>query len=427
MNNILLDYFFPITSIEPTQQASTAFLKQALLVVKPKVGVPKTVVQCTSMSQVSALTDNVEAQQLFNGGLSRVYILPTEDLDLASVLAGNNNFFTVLISGDFDKDDVDATQASGSITITSYANLVSGTPDGIEVGGVMFVAQAGAATPGEATFQAASSNDDTATSLAAQINAHEDLDGVVTAVANAGVVTITAVEPGYSGNDIELAYDENDSNAGATLSGSNLEGGDGLTLGTFKGVVGVSEQDDTWLATQAAISNRSAFHSTVGNKAKNMAYAFGKLLSNVLNWRNQQYIEMPLAEDVDELGEANALFDDKISFVLSDAQYSNRLGLFAAGGKAIVAPYIKKNLEIDLQSAALSFVSGNQPEYSLKQAALLEDALQKVIQSYIDKEWITAGTVEVKLEQDNFVASGYINIAEPKALWRIFAEMKQTL
>jgi hypothetical protein len=158
-----------------------------------------------------------------------------------------------------------------------------------------------------------------------------------------------------------------------------------------------------------------------------MFYAFGKLLSNASNWRNQQYITMPFADDVDTLGEANSYFDDKTSFVISDSEFGNRLALFAAGGKAIVGPYIKRNLELDFQSRALSYISGNQPQYTKKQAALLEDELQKVIQSYIDREWIEEGTVEVLLEQDNFVATGNINISEPKALWRIFAEMRQTL
>ena len=64
------------------------------------------------------------------------------------------------------------------------------------------------------------------------------------------------------------------------------------------------------------------------------------MLSNALAWRNQQYISMPLADDVATLGDAESYFDDKISFVISDTQYSNRLGLFVAGGKAIVAPYV---------------------------------------------------------------------------------------
>jgi hypothetical protein len=200
-----------------------------------------------------------------------------------------------------------------------------------------------------------------------------------------------------------------------------------LDVGAFSGVVGVASTSDVTTAAQSVIQNRVAFHSTSTNKAKNMFYAFGKLLSNASNWRNQQYITMPFADDVDTLGEANSYFDDKTSFVISDSEFGNRLALFAAGGKAIVGPYIKRNLELDFQSRALSYISGNQPQYTKKQAALLEDELQKVIQSYIDREWIEEGTVEVLLEQDNFVATGNINISEPKALWRIFAEMRQTL
>jgi hypothetical protein len=136
---------------------------------------------------------------------------------------------------------------------------------------------------------------------------------------------------------------------------------------------------------------------------------------------------MPFEDEIASLGAANTLFDDKISFVLSDDEFGKRLGLFAAGGKAIVAPYIVKNLQVDIQSRALSYISGNMPSYTLTQASLLEDELQKVIDSYIERSWISAGVIEVKLEQENFVASAYINIAEPKALWRIFGQVKQTL
>lgn len=198
-------------------------------------------------------------------------------------------------------------------------------------------------------------------------------------------------------------------------------------FGDFKGIVGVSSTDDTFLAVQAVIENRCAFHVASANKAKNMFFAFGKMLSNSLGWLNQQYITMPFADDVSTLGAANALFDDKISFVISDSEFGSRLSLLAAGGKAIVAPYIVKNLEIDIQSSALQYISGNMPSYTNTQAALLEDELSKVMESYIARQFIEAGTVDIKLEQDNFVASGYINIAEPKAMWRIFGEIRQTL
>ncbi len=429
---ILLDYFFPITTIEPTPAASTAFLKQVCIVVAPKEGVDiGEVTLCTSMAAVAALTDNTEAQQLFNAGMNRVYVLPVDELDLDAILASSGSqFFTLLISSDFTTAEIIPTAASGVVTVTSYANLLTTTPDVVTINGVAFTAQSGAATSGTATFRAATDNDATAASLAAQINSYEAFEGEISAVAVGPVVTVSAVEAGYAGNDITLTYTDNGGgNIGITLSGlsaGKLSGGDGLSIGAFKGVVGVSSTDDSFLEDQAVIANRAAFHTTSGNKAKNMFFAFGKLLSDSLSWMNQQYIAMPVADDVDELGEANNLFDLKISFALTDDEFATRLGLFAAGGKAIVAPYVKRNLEIDLQSSALTYVSGNMPAYTNTQAALLEDELQKVVQQYVDRGLIASGTAEVKLEEANFVASGYFTIAEPKALWRIFGQITQT-
>lgn len=432
--NILLDYFFPITAIEPTPAASTAFLKQACVVANPKSGQEAnvgTIFECTSMAAVAVRTDNLEAQQLFNAGMNKVFVLLADDLDLADFLEGHeSDFFTLLISSDFTDAEVDLAAASGVVTISSYANLVSGTDDVVTVAGVAFTAQVGAAVLGAATFQAATSNDATAASLAAQINAHATVSASVIATVVNAIVTITAVEEGSAGNDIGLTYTDNDTNVGAVISSvtaNKLDGGAGLLVGQFKGVIGISSTDDTKNATRAATSLYCAFHTTSSNKAKNMFYAFGSMLSNSLNWLNQQYITMPFADDVDTLGEAEALFDDKVSFVIDDTEFGKRLGLFCQGGKAIVEPYIKRNLQIDMQSAGLSYVSGNMPAYTKVQAALLEDELNKVVLSYIDRQWIEAGTVEVLLEQSNFVASGYINIAEPKALWRIFGEMRQTL
>lgn len=312
MLNILLDYVFKITSIVPTPQASTAFLKQVLVVVKPKDGATEdTITACINNTEVAALTNNTEAAQLFNAGMSRIYVVAVDALTgLDDILAGPNgkSFFTILISSDFSDAEMDAAD-----------------------------------------------------------------------------------------------------------------------FGTFDGVIGMASTDDAKNATRAATENVSAWHSTSTNKAKNMFFAFGKLLSNSLTWRNQQYITAPFADDVDTLGEAEALFDDKISFVMSDAQYGHRVSLFAAGGKAIIAPYIIKNLMIDMQSKALQYLSANQPQYTYTHAALIEDELQKVLQGYFDKQELVAGTVEIKLEEENFVASGYINIATPTAFWRIFAEMKQTL
>lgn len=121
---------------------------------------------------------------------------------------------------------VERQPARGTITISSYANLVSGTPDVITVGATAFTAQAGAATPGDATFQAATNNDDTATSLAAQINAHATAGALVVATVASNVVTLTAKSNTTAADTIVLTYTDNDTNVGATVSGATLSGGD---------------------------------------------------------------------------------------------------------------------------------------------------------------------------------------------------------
>lgn len=426
----LLDYFFKITTINPTPAASTAFLKQVCLVVLPKSGQEGnvgTIYECTTTTQVAARTDNVDATQLFNAGMSKVFILLANDLYLEEFLEDQDSeFYTVLVSSDFAAAAVTPTKATGTFTVTSYANLVSGTDDTVTIDGVVFTAQAGAAVLGETTFQAATSNDATAASLAAQINGHTATAAKVVASVVGAVVTLTAVDF-YSTGNYAINYTDNDTNVGITKSGTAMTGGDGLSAGSFSGVIGVWSSDLDLLEAQAVIEKRCAFYGNSTNKAKNMCYAFGKLLSNSLSWKNQQYVTMPFDDGIDTLGEAESLFDDKISFVLMDDEFGKRLALFACGSKAITAPYILRNLEIDLQSAALTYVSANNPDYTLTEAALIEDECQKVInEDYIATKLISSGKIEITLEEDNFVAAGRITVPTPKALWRIAGEMTQT-
>lgn len=153
------------------------------------------------------------------------------------------------------------TRARATVTITSYANLVSGTDDVITINGTAFTAQAGAATPGDATFQAATSNDATASSLASQINAHATIGLLVKAEAVAAVVTLSAITPGTGGNAITLTYTDNDTNVGATLgnaTGGHLNDGAGTADFVVQGAQ-VFFDDATGLATEdlgaATVSN----------------------------------------------------------------------------------------------------------------------------------------------------------------------------
>jgi len=413
MSKFLLDYVFPISVIESIPAASTAFLKQVAIVAKPKSGQEGNVgllYECTTMTQVAARTDNTEAQQLFNAGMSKVYILLADDLDLTAYLETHRGkFFSLLICSQFTEADVVASQAvltvQSKLTFTSVdtgsaqndisVQFTSGASAGAEVVTVV----------GKAITIQIATGVSTTTQIKAAYDAEED------AVALATV----AIESGQGSATITSG------------SAANLAGGDGIFLGTFDGVTGIATDDESFMEDQAIIDNRCAFWMQSSTGAKNMFFAFGKMLSNLVNWLNQQFVEMPYGDAVDELGEANSLFDKKASFVLEDDEFGKRLGLFCAGGKAIVAPYILKNLRIDMQSRALTWIAANQPAYTVKEAALLELTLQEdVINVYIARGWISEGTISIAADQGNFVATGTIEVPTPKALWRVFNQMTET-
>jgi len=124
---------------------------------------------------------------------------------------------------------VERQPARGQITISSYANLLSGGADTITVGGTVFTAQSSAVTPGDATFRAATSNTATAASLVAQINAHATAGALVKASVNASdstKVDITAISNSTSGDTIALAYTEGGTGTGASVSGATLTDSD---------------------------------------------------------------------------------------------------------------------------------------------------------------------------------------------------------
>lgn len=120
----------------------------------------------------------------------------------------------------------------GTITISSYANLVSTSGDTIQVAGVDFVAQSGSATLGEATFQAASSNNNTATSLAAQINAHETAGAKVYAQAASAVVHLVCIEDNPASAPTLTYTDGSPTTVGASVTGSGTLSTLAVTRGT---------------------------------------------------------------------------------------------------------------------------------------------------------------------------------------------------
>lgn len=197
-----------------------------------------------------------------------------------------------------------------------------------------------------------------------------------------------------------------------------------IDFGSFSGVVGWSTESKEDAKAFTIKGSNVGFVDASANLSQNMYWAFGKLLS-ANNWKNQQYIEMPLSSGIDTINKAELHFEDAVSFVLTSEEYGNRLALFASNRRAIVAPYVFEELQNKLQSKAVQYISLNQPNYTESEASLLEDSLQAVIDGYVEQGLLTHGSIVVKLTDENFVVSATIQVPEPKALWRIKAEMYQ--
>jgi hypothetical protein len=408
--DLLLEYAFPIEAIEPLAAPSAAYLKNVCVVAKPASGQEAnvgTIYECATMAAVNVRTDNTNAQQLFNAGLSKVYVLLADDLTLITPLLTASSFFTLLISDDFVDADISnlATLTKGNLTFTALVDGLGGNDISIEF----------------------------LDTVSAGSEAVTVTDTLISVAIEGGASTATQIKAALDASDaaMDLITVEIESGEGATAQAAfaedNLEGGIILDVGTWGGVVGIYSNDTEFLALQAVITNRTAFFGSTINKAKNLFYAFGKLLSG-RDWTNQQYIEMPFNDGIDELSEAENLYSDKISFVINSTEYGNRLSLFTNNRKAIVAPYIFEYFQLSLQGWGVSYIALNQPKYTIREASLLQDYLQeKADERFIASEIVEELSVKISLVEDNFMANGDIVIAEPKALWRVNSVIQQGL
>lgn len=296
--DVLLNYILQLDVRTPTPDANTDYLRAVVAVVKPKEETPTgKITKVISAEAASALTDNADVAELFKGGLNSALILPVDDLSAVgtALASATEQFYTVLISSDFNKTEIDS-----------------------------------------------------------------------------------------------------------------------LDVGTFDGVVGAAFEQQADAKAFAAQSKRCGAKS-----AKNLFYAFGQLLS-ASSWSNLQYIDMPYSDGVTTVDEADSLFEDKVTFVLDSPQYGRHLGLFAAGGQAIIAPYITQELIANLQGAALQYLNLNRPQYTLTQAKLLEDYLTSDADArYVQTKLLDYARVNVSLAGKNYEGTVSVSIPEPTALWRL--------
>lgn len=192
-----------------------------------------------------------------------------------------------------------------------------------------------------------------------------------------------------------------------------------LDIGTFPGVTAYAFTEQAAAKNFAAQKNHCGFLTGNGNKAANMFYAFGELLSNS-GWDNQQYIPLPKDDGIVDLGLADDLFADRISFALTSEEYGSRMAFFSAGGQAIIAPYVTQELYINLQGGALRYLNINRPQYTLVQAKLLQDYLTSYANTrYVDTRLLAYVSISIALTKSNYEGNITVAIPEPSALWRL--------
>jgi phage tail sheath gpL-like len=121
---------------------------------------------------------------------------------------------TVTIAG----QALTAIKQRASATVTCSTAIVGNT---VVVDGVTFTGASGAVTLGEATFSIDTGDTQTATSLAAQINAHVVTAAKLTATSSSAVVTLRAVNAGTAGNALTLTS----SGSTVAVSAATLTGG----------------------------------------------------------------------------------------------------------------------------------------------------------------------------------------------------------
>lgn len=188
------------------------------------------------------------------------------------------------------------------------------------------------------------------------------------------------------------------------------------------------DKQNAWLDAARVMSDFICYGTNLNSdnttyNYDNLYYALGSLLSlDTLD--NRQYIELPVTDNVVELGDAEDLFNKRISLSISDVDYGNRLSGFFVGSQPIIAPYLDKLLQLDLQAAGVTATNLYKPNMTPSAVAKVRDYLyQKVIMKYINPDIIPNITLSLEVNDEGWVAKGKIALSEIKTLWRYSIEI----
>ena len=109
MRDTLLEYVMKVDAYAPVPAASAAYIRKALVLVKPlSGGATGTITECTDKASVELLTES-KCYKMLEAGMSSILVLPTTTLNVADILqATTKKFFTIIIDPAFDNSAVSA-------------------------------------------------------------------------------------------------------------------------------------------------------------------------------------------------------------------------------------------------------------------------------------------------------------------------------
>jgi chemotaxis protein histidine kinase CheA len=484
MGDVLLDYAFTVTTKEPLATKTATYTKNVLAIVKSRADRIGDITPCRTKADVKNLTDDEGVLELFNSGMRSIFVLPIGSNSSNSGSGGSSpstspsaaelrkeakkaqdEVYAIKENVKAKRKELEEIEESVKTSRGEHDRLIEVAEEAKEAAQkAKEVAEESQETEKDTEVtkenaekvQKVQKTEKDAEGTKENAEKAEEKAKKAKEEAETFNISVKTIEEKVGKHQEEIAKLEADAKAleakakklrsplsefettinkliesskhkffTILISSDLSERFESFNFGTFKGVVGCSFKDVAKAKSFAVSSKRCGFYSKDGNRAKNMFYAFGKLLSSP-TWQNQQYAEMSCDDDINDMGKARDMSDDRVSFVLTSEEYGKRLAFFVAGGHAITSPYICEDLKYNTQQKAVDYIQSNNPNYTLAQASLLEAALQSYIErAYVATNLITSASVNIELIKDNFRASGIITVPQPKALWGVDVELRQ--
>lgn len=208
----------------------------------------------------------------------------------------------------------------------------------------------------------------------------------------------------------------------------DLVEGEAIRFVDFNGVTVYATND---LAKAEELSQSNAVFYDAGGSYAGAYEQFGYFLTQVY-WRNNQYHVLSSdnpASAVSTLGEAESLFDKRISFYL-DGSDGATLGFFGCAGDSITKTYLNRLIQLETQEAITSYIQNNEPNDTTVQRINIEEAAMGVIEKYEQYPYFYLNAdkdnyINILKSDDMYFVDGEaaIKIAEP--IWRAHISVRE--